>query len=77
METDSFVAALLSLMEKKYGMPLHEKLGMSPEQCRAWLKSLGDKNPSLRDAQQTIETVVARKGEQDDPGDFEELLHYI
>lgn len=77
MDADEFVLTLCELMEGEYGMPLHEKLGMSVEQCRQWLRNLHAKRLSLRDAQQTVQTIVSQRGQRSDPDDLDELLHYV
>jgi hypothetical protein len=77
MEAENYLLTLFTLTERKYGMPLYEKLGMSRDQCRAWLMALHEKSLSLSDAQETIETVVARRGEAGDQENLDELLHYV
>ena len=58
MDADEFILTLGELMELEFGVPLHEKLAMSPDQCSQWLRSLYAKRLTLRDTQQTIRTVV-------------------
>ena len=77
MDADEFILTLCELMELEYQVPLHQKLGMSPDQCRQWLRNLYAKRLTLRDTQQTIRTVVAQKGQQVDLDELDELLHYI
>jgi len=76
MDADEFILTLSELMEQEFGVPLHEKLAMSPELCRQWLRSLYAKRLTLRDTQQTIRTVVQQKGQQDEE-DLDDLLHYV
>jgi hypothetical protein len=76
MDADEFILTLGELMQQEFGQPLHEKLSMPREQCRLWLRNLHAKQVTLRDARETIRTVVAQKGQQDD-GDLDELLAYV
>jgi hypothetical protein len=76
MDADEFILTLSELMELEYGVPLHEKLAMSPEQCHLWLRNLYAKRLTLRDTQQTIRTVVQQKGQQDQE-DLDDLLYYV
>jgi hypothetical protein len=39
--------------------------------------ALHEKSLSLSDAQETIETVVAHRGEAGDQENLDELLHYV
>lgn len=76
MDADEYILTLCELMEQEYGMQLHQKLSMDREQCRQWLRNLYAKRLTLRDAQDTIRTVVEQKGHQNQ-GDLDELLRYI
>lgn len=76
MDADEFTLTVYELMEQEYGQPVHEKLSMTQDQCQQWLRSLFAKRLTLRDAQQTIRTIVSQKDEAD-PGDMDELLSYI
>ena len=77
MDADEFILTLCELMEQQYDAPLHEKLSMTQEQCHQWLRNLYAKRLALRDAQQTVEAVLAQKGAIGDQEDMDELLQYI
>ena len=77
MSAENYIAALEHTFQEKYGIPLHEKLGLSRERCNAWLKTLYQKNLPLQDAEQTIETVLERQAKQGEVEDIEEFLLYI
>ena len=77
MDVENYLLALFTLAERKYGVPLEDKLEMSREQCRAWLTTLYDKHLPLRDAQETIEAVVDARGRAGDKEDLDELLRYV
>lgn len=77
MDADEFILTLCELMELEYKTPLHQKLGMSQDQCRQWLRNLYAKRLTLRDAQQTVRNIVAQKGQPADQEDIDELLYYI
>ena len=77
MDADEFILTLCELMEQQYDAPLHEKLSMTQEQCHQWLRNLYAKRLTLRDAQQTVEAVLAQKRAIGDQEDMDELLQYI
>lgn len=76
MDADEFILTLCELMEEEYGIPLHQKLSMDADQCRQWLRNLYAKRLTMRDAQQTIRTVVQQKSQQD-RDELDDILRYI
>ncbi|MEW6749586.1 MAG: hypothetical protein AB1505_01230 [Candidatus Latescibacterota bacterium] len=77
MDADEYILTLCELAEQQYGVPLPEKLGMSPQQCEQWLRALHGKRLTLRDAQESVAAILARKGQGGEDEAIAELLYYI
>ncbi len=77
MDAENFLLTVQTLSARRHGAPLEQLLGMTREQCNAWLASLHQKGLSLRDAEETIAAVVASRQQELDPDELGELLRYV